>query len=243
MKFSLMVATLFTFALSACGGGNSSGSNSNNQPTVTTATDTEIVANVKSSNIDFLPVIYPVNRPAGTWRWPSTPNQHVLVYIPVPASGNTTEQDYASKAQNAITQINTKLRNLLVLEPVSAMPANGNFIQVGYGTSFVPVGSTDYQSYCANVSEGPNMGNLIQPDSQNGIKSNPVYVNLGNGYCEVTQAIVVHEFGHALGLANHFNGFGIGDSTSTAFWDVLTTLYGNPQSTIAQNLLVRRAGS
>jgi hypothetical protein len=57
----------------------------------------------------------------------------------------------------------------------------------------------------------------------------------------VKQAIVVHEFGHALGLANHFNGFGIGDSTSTAFWDVLATLYGNPQSTISQILLVRRA--
>jgi len=87
------------------------------------------------------------------------------------------------------------------------------------------------------------MGNVIQPDSQNGIKSNPVYVNLGNGHCDVTQAIVVHEFGHTLGLANHFNGFGIGNSTSMVFWDVLATLYGNPQSTIAHNLLVRRAGS
>ena len=40
-----------------------------------------------------------------------------------------------------------------------------------------------------------------------------------------------------------FNGFGIGDSTSTAFWDVLATLYGNPQSTTAGNLIVRRAGN
>jgi hypothetical protein len=243
MKFSLMVATLFAFGLSACGGGGSSGSGASNQPTITIAIDTEIIADVKSSNIDFLPIIYPVNRPAGTWRWLSTPQKHVLVYIPAPTIGNTTEQDYASKAQNAITQINMKLRNLLILEAVSAMPVSGNFIQVSYGTSFVPAGSADYQSYCANVSEGLNVGNLIQPDSQNGIKSNPVYVNLGNGHCDVTQAIVTHEFGHALGLANHFNGFGIGDSTSTAFWDVLATLYGNPQSTIAQNLLVRRAGN
>lgn len=85
------------------------------------------------------------------------------------------------------------------------------------------------------------MGNVIQPDSRNGIKSNPVYVNLGNGHFDVTQAIVVREFGHALGFANHFNGFGIGDYTSTAFWDVLAILYGNLQSTTAQNLLVRRA--
>jgi len=59
----------------------------------------------------------------------------------------------------------------------------------------------------------------------------------------VTQAIVVHEIGHALGLANHFNGFGIGDSTSNAFWDVLATLYGNQQPTTAQNLIVRRAAN
>lgn len=240
MKNNIIVTTLFICLLSACGGGNS-GSNGNNQSTIATASDTEIVADVKFSNIDFLPIIYPINRQAGTWRWPSTTNQHVLVYIPAPGSGNATEQDYANKVQNAITQINTKLTSFLVLEPVSAMPANGNFIQISYSTSFIPVGSTDYQSFCANVSEGPNIGNVIQPDSQNGIKSKPVYVNLGNGQCDVTQAIVVHEFGHALGLANHFNGFGIGDSISTAFWDVLATLYGNPQSTTAQSLIVRRA--
>lgn len=239
MKSSFIVATLFAFTLSACGGGNSGGSNGNNQPTTTTASDTEIIADVKSSNIDFLPS----NRPAGTWRWSATPQQHVLVYVPAPASGNATEQDYASKTQNAITQINTKLRNLLILEPVSTIPASGNYIRVSYSTSYVPQGSTNYQSYCANVATGPSVGNVIQTDNQNGIGSSPVFVNLGNGHCDVTQDIVTHEFGHALGLANHFNGFGIGDSISTAYWDVLATLYGNPQSTIAQNLIVRRAGN
>jgi hypothetical protein len=122
-------------------------------------------------------------------------------------------------------------------------PSNENFIQISYGTSYVPQGSTNYQGYCANVSEGPGIGNMIQPNSEYGIASNPVFVNLGNGHCDVTQDIVTHEFGHALGLANHFNGFGTGDAISPAFWDVLATLYDNPQSTIAQNLRIRRTGN
>jgi hypothetical protein len=81
---------------------------------------------------------------------------------------------------------------------------------------------------------------MILPNSEYGIASNPVFVNLGNGHCDVTQDMVTHEFGHALGLANHFKGFGTGDAISPAFWDVLATLYGNPQSTTAQNLIVRR---
>lgn len=243
MKFSFMAATLFTVALSACGGGNSGSGNSNNQPTVTTASDTEIIANLKSSNIDFFSNFISLQKPAGTWRWLSTPNRHVLVYIPAPTNGNTTEQDYANKVNNAIVQINMKLRNVLVLEPVSVKPANENFIQISYGTSYVPLGSTNYQGFCANVSEGPSIGNMIQPNSEYGIASNPVFVNLGNGHCDVTQDIVTHEFGHALGLANHFKGFGTGDAISPAFWDVLATLYGNPQSTTAQNLIIRRAGN
>jgi len=62
-----------------------------------------------------------------------------------------------------------------------------------------------------------------------------------NGRCNVTQEIVTHEFGHALGLANHFDGFGTNDTSSTAFWDVLATLYSNPQSTVTANLKVKHA--
>lgn len=234
--------------LTACGGGgdDSKGSATATSNTATTdqsdnvtATDSQVVADVKSSNIDFLPT----NRPAGTWRWSGTPQQHVRVYIPAPASGNTTEQDYANKVKTSIASINAKLTGLLVLEAMDSPPTDGsNYIRVSYGTSYVPAGSTSYQNYCANVSTAPSVGNQIQPDSQNGIASNPVYLNLGNGHCDVTQDIVTHEFGHALGLASHFNGFGgDGPSISTAFWDVLATLYSNPQSTPASSLVVKRA--
>jgi hypothetical protein len=234
-RLGLLLATAATLA--ACGGGSSD--DGNNASASVTASDAQLVAYVKSSNIDFLPT----NRPAGTWRWSSTPAQHVLVYIPAPANGNTTEQDYAAKVNVSIAQMNAKLNGWLVLEAVAALPSSGNYIRVSYGTSYVPPGSTNYAGYCANVATGPSIGNVIQPDSANGIASSPVYVNLGNGHCDVTQGMVSHEFGHALGLANHFEGFGTGDAISTAFWDVLATLYGTPQSTPASGLVVKRAAS
>lgn len=240
MKFKFVAAALFVFVLSACGGGGGGGGGSD-QPAVTIASDAEIVANIKASNVDFFSLLVWLQKSPGTWRWLLTPSRHVLVYIPASTNGSAAEQDYANKVKNAIVQINTKLRNFLVLEPVSVKPTNENFIQISYGTSYVPPGTTDYQAYCANVSEGPGVGNMILPNSEYGIGSNPVFVNLGNGHCDVTQDMVTHEFGHALGLANHFKGFGTGDAISPAFWDTLATLYGNPQSTTAQNLIVRRA--
>ena len=224
-------AIVLSVGLAACGGG---GDDSSTNEGSTSATDAEVVANVKSSNIDFLPS----NRPAGTWRWSGTPAQHVQVYVPTPVG--TTEQDYAAKVATAITVLNGKLTGLLVLESTNSIPTSGNYIRISYSTSYVPPGSTDYASYCANVSTGPNLGNVILPDSQNAIASSPVYINLGNGNCNVTQDIVTHEFAHALGLSRHFSGFG-NDGSVSAMFDALATLYGNPQSTIASNLVVKRA--
>lgn len=236
---SLFFAIITTLTGCGGGGGSDSPNNGNNQSMTASATDAEVIGYVKSSNIDFLTT----NRPAGTWRWPSTPTQHVPVYIPNPTAGNSTEQEYQTKAQNSVVLINNKLSGLLILEAINTIPSSGNYIQVSYGTSYVPPGSTNYSGFCANVATGPSVGNVIQPNSSNGIRSSPVYLNLGNGHCDVTQDIVTHEFGHALGLANHFNGFGIGDAMSTAFWDVLATLYGNPQSTIASNIIVKRTAN
>lgn len=208
------------------------------KPVTYTTTDAQVIANVKSSNIDYNPGFY--GRAEGTWRWHDVSTPHVAVYIPAP--GTAEEQSYADKVKSSIALINLKLNGALVLEATS-LPVGANHIQISYNTSYVPAGFTDYASgnYCANVSTGPYSGNQIVPDWQNGIASAPVYVNLGNGKCDVTQDIIVHEFGHALGLTNHFNGFGIGPAISEEYWDTLATLYGNPQSTTATNLVVKRA--
>lgn len=224
-------AAVLSVVLTACGGGGGDSSTNGGSASVS---DAEVVAYLKSSNIDFLPA----NRPAGTWRWAGTPAQQVQVYVPTPAGA--TEQDYAAKVATAISVLNAKLTGLLVLNSTNSIPTSGNYIRIGYGTSYVPPGSTDFASYCANVSTGAGLGNVVLPDNQNGIASSPVYVNLGNGRCNVTQDIVTHEFAHALGLNSHFSGFG-NDGPVSAMFDALATLYGNPQSTTASNLAVKRA--
>lgn len=251
MKQLIQLGGILTISLSlaACGGGggdspaanSGAGTSPNNQASTGNAvvTDARVIADLKSSNIDFGPGAN--SRPAGTWRWSDAQAKSIQVYIPAPAAGNSTEQDYAAKVRTSIALINTKLAGLVALEAVGTVPASGNYIQISYSTSWVPPGSTDYSSYCANVATGPSTGSMIMPDSKNGIFSVPVYINLGNGHCNVTQDIVTHEFGHALGLANHYNGFGIGIDNVTEFWDVLATLYGNPQSTTQTALVVKRA--
>lgn len=236
---------MFAILLSACGGGG--GSNTPSGPTTTgvqgaVLTDAQIVTYLKSANTN-----YDFNsngikgsdngRPVGTWRWSNTPDQHILVYIPPPS--NSVEKDLASKVQVAINAINSKVGTYLILEAVNVLPAMGHVIQVGYNNAWVPPGGTDYNSYCANVSTAAGLSYVVTPDLQNNIP-NSVFMNLGNNHCNVTQDIVTHEFGHALGFSSHFDVFGNTKSPDN-FWDVLATLYGNPQSTTAENLVIKRA--
>lgn len=203
-----------------------------------TPADKQIVANVKFSNIDYKPSYY--GRAEGTWRWQNAVNPRIAVYIP--SGSNSQERDYGDSVRYAIEITNRKLEGALTLEAVTQPPA-GNHIQISYNTSYVPPGFTDYASnnYCANVSTAPGSGTPIVPDWKNGIASTPVYINLGNGKCVINTDLVVHELGHALGLAEHFSGFGIGPAVSDDYWDVLATLYNNASATKAENIVVKRA--
>jgi hypothetical protein len=201
--------------------------------------ESTIIAAIEESNIEFAKNAN--GRPSGTWRWPGTPSQPVTVFLVAP--NNQQERDYADKVNRAIAQINASLYGLVLLTKTEVSPSSGNYIRVSYGTSYVPNGSHDYSAYCSNVSTGPGLGVPIVPDAKNGIAATPVYINLGNGHCDVTVDMVTHEFGHALGLAKHFDGFGRGGTSpiSNLFWDVLATLYANPASTLAGSISVRRA--
>jgi hypothetical protein len=213
--------------LTACGGGNND----------VKASDTEVVGDLKASNIDAW-------SGAGTNRWVGAAGAvpQISVYIPAPA--DSTQSDLAGKARTTIAEMNRKLAGELVLTEVSSAPATGGYVRVSYLTAFVPSGSTDYASFCSNVSTGPSASNPVSPSSPSGERNLTVaWVNLGNGHCDVSQDIVSHEFGHALGLSNHFQGFGYGPAVSAAYWDVLATLYGNPVLTTAAKLVVRRAAS
>lgn len=54
-------------------------------------------------------------------------------------------------------------------------------------------------------------------------------VRLGNESCpSPSYGVVLHEFGHALGLYNHVEGFGYGAAIGSNAWNLLYTLYHNP---------------
>lgn len=236
-------AVAVAMTLTACGGGGSdNGGNVGNNPqppvtsTPTTLTDAQVLTDLKITNIDELPGGN--GRAPGTWRWATTPDQPLLVYIPVPS--NTVEQDLANKVNVAISTYNSKLGAYVTLQAVNTMPTTTtNFIQIGYNSSWIPPGSTDYNSYCSNVSDVYGAGSTMNPTVRNTIE-NPIYVNLGNNHCAVTQDIVNHEFGHALGMGVHFDVFGNTKSPDN-FWDVLATLYGNPIATTSDKIVIKRA--
>lgn len=220
--------SLGVVSLAGCGGGGSSDVNGSN---------TQVVADITSANINSWS-----GGTSGTNRWvgagASAPQ--IAVFIPTPTTA--TETDLATKARGAIAAHNYKLAGSAVFSEVSTAPASGGYFRVSYMTSYVPPGSTDYASYCANVSTAAFAPNPVGPTSPSGVRNQTVaWINLGNGHCDVTQDIVTHEFGHALGLGNHFQGFGYPDAISTEFWDVLATLYANPVRTPAAQLVVRRA--
>mgnify|MGYP001244667113 CR=1 FL=1 len=219
-------------SLSACGGGGDSGSGD------VTATDAEVKADVVSSNITPYGL-------SGTARWTGSAGAvpTVNVYIPTPTTD--LETGFKTKVQSAITSINRKLNGYLTLTVVDTEPSSTtDYIRVSFQTAYVPANdpSPNYEAYCANVSTGANLQDEIDADS-NGSLNQVVWVNLGNRHCTLSQDEVTHEMGHALGLAVHFNGFTDTVGTSSAFWDVLTTLYGNPVLTTESNLVVRRAAN
>ena len=231
---SLIVHTMaLSLSLCACGGQDGPGDSR--------VSDADIVSDIQSSNIAAWS-----GGTRGTNRWVGTASEtavpDIAVYIPAPA--DATETALAADARATVVEYNRRLAGKVMLAEVPSPPASGGYIRVSYLTSYVPAGSTDYQSYCSNVATGPSLPNVIDPSPADGSRNAAVaWVNLGNGHCDVSQDIVHHEFGHALGLANHFYGFGNPDPISRAFWDVLATLYGNPVRTPATQLVVHRAAN
>lgn len=224
---STLLALALAAALAACGGKGED----------ETVSDAQVLSFVAASNINGLG-----NVGTGTNRWVGAGTAAPVISVYIPAPTGSTEIDLAAKARGAISTINQHLPGGLTLVEVSTAPSSGGYVRVSYSTSYVPGGTTNYQSYCANVSTGAGLPNVVNATSPTGERNQIVaWVNLGNGRCDVTQDIVTHEFGHALGLGTHFEGFGNGPSISRAFWDVLATLYANPVRTLAPALVVRRA--
>ena len=126
---------------------------------------------------------------------------------------------------------------------------------VSYGTSYVPSGTSQQDLedgfYQANVSGAPNTGgypaDFLQPD---GTISARLYINLGNSVISDPDSLVIaHEFAHALGLGNHFAGFGMEDPLDENVdpeidglaFAVLSTMYRNDIGSTLGNINVYAA--
>jgi len=132
---------------------------------------------------------------------------------------------------------------------------------VSEGTALGAFGSTSDPNACGHVSQGigtasyptpiidvtetdPNTGEVISYTIEGGFYDSTgtintvLYVHIGAPACanEINLDLVVHEFGHALGMGAHFQGFGFGPAVDGNFWNVLHTMYHNATGTTENNI-------
>lgn len=209
--------------LTACGGG------SNEKDKGGSVTNAEILITLSSANIDSTGFSWDSSRGAGiTKRW--------NLPIPVKTNGDV----------RAVAAMNTLEARLGVTmfdrTSIEATP-NGSItrgIIFAQGTSFVPPGTTNLNAYCANVASGPNQGSYPSNfyNGTTGVINTRLYINLDNSGCIADADVVVHEFGHALGLGAHFSGFGNGPAISNLFYSDLKTLYANAPGTPKASIVI-----
>lgn len=155
--------------------------------------------------------------------------------IPVKMNGSALAQDAIEKIESVLQMPifdTTSIANL----PDDQITRG---IIVSEGTAIGPNGAiTKYT--CGHVSARPETTSYPKDfyDS-NGTINTRLYVNLSSNKCTASVEITIHEFGHALGLGNHFTGFGSGDIISPSFWQVLYTLYHNQVGTSAEELQIQ----
>lgn len=208
---------LLSAGLIACGGG--AGSNDSVESTLAALTQT----NLASSG-------FPWNgaAPGRLKRWE--------LPIPVKTNGD-------ARAIAAMDSIESEL-GLAVFDRTSiAFTPDSQIIRgivVSVGTAFLPPGTTNPANYCANVAGAPRASGWASPAaSAGGVMSYRLYVNLDNPFCTADVSIAIHEFGHALGMGVHFEGFGYGPAISSLSWRVLRTMYANAPGTPAASIVVK----
>ena len=226
MKLLLIVAA--TMVLASCGGGADT-------PSVTTnsaldpAASAAIIGFLDTSNLASTGFPFNGQYPGVTKRW----------NLPIPVKTNG-----EARAAPAMDAIEAKLGYVVFDRTSLANIDEANIVRgvvFRQGTSYLPAGANP-QSYCANVSNAPFSGgwpaNMLTAP---GVLSARCYVNLDNPQCTASADIVIHEIGHALGMAIHFRGFGDGPAISSDFWNVMATLYANPPGTAKANIVVKQS--
>lgn len=171
-----------------------------------------------------------------TVRWPK---EVVTYHVEVTGKDEARLMNYQGLVPKAVSTLNHKLRRKVMLERTD--DATSADIRIGFGTAIVLQHRTDYQNFVASTSATRGNGDDIRCNDAGCIVA-PVYIDIGHQHregdcrCDVCVETVLHEFGHALGIKGHFPGFGNGAAISTAFWDLLATLYAHPAGTPFGNI-------
>jgi hypothetical protein len=72
--------------------------------------------------------------------------------------------------------------------------------------------------------------------------SERLFIGLDSATCTASLDSTIHQFGHTLGMARHFQNFGTGNTNGNPigelFWRVLRTIYSNPIGTTTANIVL-----
>lgn len=217
---SILIALL----LAGCGGGH------NDAPVA--SSPAVVLGFVNSTNICNCGFPWGADYDGQLKRW--------SIPIPVKTNGD-------ARAVTAMDAIEAKL-GMVIFDRTSIENTPDGSITRGIifskGTAYSPPG-TPPANNCGNVASAPNQGGypatFLIPQGE---ISTTLYANLDSpiaGGCIASPDVVIHEFGHAMGMGPHFQGFGIGSAISPDFWSVLDTIYSNPIGTTLANILVKIA--
>lgn len=176
-------------------------------------------------------LLFQTNLDSKPWPWDGVANGVRKKWnTPIPVKTNG-----ISRAETALDRIEAKIgRKIFDRDLIANLPDSDikRGIVVTEGTAAEPKMSKDT---CGNVGRAP--GKYDYPknflNNNTGVIDSVLFVNLGSNLCDdkkrgkTESDIAVHEFGHALGLGPHFEGFGIGPIISDDFWSVLVKLYND----------------
>lgn len=225
MTFRFIHASvLFTaVALSACGGGGGGGGQGSEQGSASDGSTRSalLVTNLGTSpwgtTVQLNDAATQIVNSSKRWTLP----------IPVKTNGDT-------EAIAAMDEIERRLgvqvfdRTSIANTPSSEIVRGVNVVRGGGGC----IGSG---ASCGSVTF--TRPNEPPAPSEVGVISQALNVNLGGFNLDQQRdlpsnlEVAIHEFGHALGMLTHFEGFGDGSAISPLFWRTLRTLYVNQVNT------------
>lgn len=189
-----------------------------------------ILANIETSNLDSDQFPWSSIADGRLKRW----HYEADGLIPVNTHGN-------ALAEAAIDEIESRLGLVIFDRDSIALIPDEDITRgliVSEGTALGPYGMVD-ENTCGMVSGG--VGTTAYPAdflNEQGNINTVLWVHLSSPACAASLAVAIHEFGHALGMGEHFEGFGYGDAIDANFWNVLYNIYNNNVGATRDELVI-----